>query len=587
MGRRKTARLEPGDDENEDDILLTMMAYPDMAPLIPPSKFQPARPPPAARLTPMARPGSPDIVLSAHARRGNMAPIASGNPGKRKRQQEDCQTSIPPALRVSSSTQAVNRPHRPSRPLSAVHPRPVHTTSNTLISIEPQTQQRQNKANMPVLSHRLSPTFDFQQTDSDNQSPITVGKLRQGEYPAVINGTTTVMSSALTFTLFSQRVRSVAAKPAPLPGGEFNVWYTRKAGGDVMIYDSINYASFIQRVEREEVQLENGRVCISYLSEAEWQKEPGDGDEVLPAIQPVPGIVTVPKTPDSGFQKYNKLELPTPCLTPYPRSQPQSLPTPPDGPLPEGFIPLTPAAAGPRSTPPHQPKEMAQQIESSAASENAGDGRAHAPIATAMISTPASRVGQSYRVTVNRKQTGSVRKGIGYLEFTAALCDIAGPEFQTDTLAQADPLCVLYRDSSDKLVQIKGPDDYATFLHALEKKTIHRTGGRISFTVSLFEDEIQESANEGPDEETTEVPTFQPQKQKCVAPIPAQKEKSTSAYQGPKTRMHYKPSRKAQENADLQLLQSQSESKRKLTTRKTVSAKDARAARGFGLDHEE
>ena len=230
---------------------------------------------------------------------------------------------------------------------------------------------------------------------------------------------------------------------------------------------------------------------------------------------------------------------------------------------------------------------MAQQIESSAASENAGEDRAHAPIATAMISTPASRVGQSYRVTVNRKQTGSVRKGIGYLEFTAALCAIAGPEFQTDTSVQADPLYVLYRDSSDKLVQIKGPDDYATFLHALEKKTIHRAGGRISFTISLFEDEIQESANEGPNEETIEAPTFQRQKQKSVAPIPAQKEKSTSASQGPKTRMHYKPSRKAQENADLQLLQSQSGSKRKLTTRKTVSAKDARAARGFGLNHEE
>ena len=55
---------------------------------------------------------------------------------------------------------------------------------------------------------------------------------------------------------------------------------------------------------------------------------------------------------------------------------------------------------------------MAQQIESSAASENAGEDRAHAPIATA-ISKPASRVGQSYRVTVNRKQTLAIVLGDG------------------------------------------------------------------------------------------------------------------------------------------------------------------------------
>ncbi len=144
----------------------------------------------------------------------------------------------------------------------------------------------------------------------------------------------------------------------------------------------------------------------------------------------------------------------------------------------------------------------------------------------------------------------------------------------------------MYRDSSDKLVHIKSPDDYATFLHALEKKTVHRTGGRISFTVSLFEDGIQ-SADDGPDEETIGVPTFQLRKRKRVDPIPAPKEKYTStASQGPKTRRNYKPSQRAQENADLQqVLQSQSESKRKL--KRTVSAKDARAAREFSLDHEE
>ncbi len=98
-----------------------------------------------------------------------------------------------------------------------------------------------------------------------------------------------MMSSAFTFTLFLQIVRTAAAKSKPLPDGEFNVWYTKKAGGEAMIYDSTDYASFVQRVEREEVQLENGRVCISYLNTAEWQKEPGDEDEELPATQPMPG----------------------------------------------------------------------------------------------------------------------------------------------------------------------------------------------------------------------------------------------------------------------------------------------------------
>jgi len=58
----------------------------------------------------------------------------------------------------------------------------------------------------------------------------------------------------------------------------------------------------------------------------------------------------------------------------------------------------------------------------------------------------------------------------------------------------------MYRASSDKSVQIKSPDDYTTLLHALEKKTAHRAGGRISF-VSLFEDEIQSA---GADKETIE-----------------------------------------------------------------------------------
>jgi len=124
-------------------------------------------------------------------------------------------------------------------------------------------------------------------------------------------------------------------------------------------------------------------------STAEGQKEPRDEDEALalPATQPVgngvsdedlrlvfemggpvcsnkskgttdrnqkncthssvlcPMLVTVPETPRSGFQKYNKSELPRP---PYP---PQSLPTPPYGPLSAEFIPLTPAATSPRSTP--------------------------------------------------------------------------------------------------------------------------------------------------------------------------------------------------------------------------------------------
>ena len=105
-------------------------------------------------------------------------------------------------------------------------------------------------------------------------------------------------------------------------------------------------------------------------SAAEGKKEPGDEDEALPATQPVPGsgisdedlrlvletggpvssnkskattdknqklhrllgsstavpqasisptpvLVTVPKTPGSGFQKYNKPEIPSPCPTPY------------------------------------------------------------------------------------------------------------------------------------------------------------------------------------------------------------------------------------------------------------------------------
>ena len=59
------------------------------------------------------------------------------------------------------------------------------------------------------------------------------------------------------------------------------------------------------------------------------------------------------------------------------------------------------------------PDETVQQIESSAASEKSGVDRAHAPIATAMISKPASRVGQSYRVTVNRKQTLAIVLGAG------------------------------------------------------------------------------------------------------------------------------------------------------------------------------
>ena len=41
-------------------------------------------------------------------------------------------------------------------------------------------------------------------------------------------------------------------------------------------------------------------------------------------------------------------------------------------------------------------------------------------------------------------------------------------------------------------------------LHTLQKKTVHRAGGRIVFTVSLFENEIQ-SSDEGPDEETIEL----------------------------------------------------------------------------------
>ena len=157
MGRRKTARLEPGDDENEDDIFVTMMAYPDVAPLIPPSKSRPARPPPAARPTPVTRPipaarptpAPPEIVLSAHARREKMAPVASGNPGKRRRQQEDSQRPIPaPASRASSSTQALAHAHRHTRPLP-VRPRPVHTASKALVSMESQPQSRQNKANIP------------------------------------------------------------------------------------------------------------------------------------------------------------------------------------------------------------------------------------------------------------------------------------------------------------------------------------------------------------------------------------------------------------------------------------------------------
>jgi len=53
----------------------------------------------------------------------------------------------------------------------------------------------------------------------------------------------------------------------------------------------------------------------------------------LPSRRPTSVLVTVPKTSGSGFQKYNKPEVPTPCPTPYPRSQPQSLRTPPDSPI--------------------------------------------------------------------------------------------------------------------------------------------------------------------------------------------------------------------------------------------------------------